>query len=122
MPPEPRRSSTLYLPMVKRRHLPWRNCSAWKWVSRPSRTRTPASLPGSAGRAPAARSLSQVRVEALLVHHAALADQVQEFVSRSWAPASAYLSGAQPDLRAELIPYSTLARFEGRRNVPKPFT
>ncbi len=30
MPPEPSFSSTLYLPMVKRRHLPWMRCSAWK--------------------------------------------------------------------------------------------
>ena len=29
MPPEPSCSSTLYLPMVKRRHLPSMNCSAW---------------------------------------------------------------------------------------------
>src|SRR5437867_10223243 len=56
MPPEPRRSSTLYLPMVKRRHLPRRNCSAWKCVRMPSRTRIPASLPGSAVRFPPARS------------------------------------------------------------------
>ena len=38
MPPAPSRSSTLYLPMVKPRHLPWRNCSAWNWVTRPAAT------------------------------------------------------------------------------------
>src|SRR5579862_2345201 len=59
MPPEPSRSRTLYLPMLKRRHLPCIRCSAWKMVKTPSRTICPASLDGSAGRLPAARSLAR---------------------------------------------------------------
>src|SRR5262245_16478245 len=59
MPPEPSCSSTRYLPMVKRRHLPCMNCWAWKLVISPSRTRIKARAPGSGGRAPAARSFSR---------------------------------------------------------------
>ena len=63
MPPEPSVSSTLYLPMVKRCHLPWRNCSAWKYVSRPSRTSRPASLLGSVGSFPCCGELVDVGPE-----------------------------------------------------------
>src|SRR5437588_630236 len=49
MPPAPSCSRTLYLPMVKPRHLPAMNCCAWKCVSMPSRTSSPANLPAYPG-------------------------------------------------------------------------
>ena len=66
--------------MAKRRHLPSSNCSAWKVVRIPSRTRASATDLASSGRFSAL--LGQKSIEPLLAGHAALANQAQEFRSR----------------------------------------
>ena len=84
MPPEPRRSSTLYLPMVKRRHLPWQELLGLEVGEQAVADQQAGELGRLGGQGAGGAQLVEVGVEALLVHDAALAHQIEEFVGCRW--------------------------------------
>ncbi|MFO0925842.1 MAG: hypothetical protein U0736_02250 [Gemmataceae bacterium] len=76
------RSSTLYLPMVKRRHFPCRNCSPWKWASTAVADQH-AGQPVRLGRQLSGRPQTlDVSRQSFVIDDATLSHQLEQFIYR----------------------------------------
>ncbi len=85
MPPAPRWSSSLYLPLMQKpRHLPWRNWADLERGQQPVADEGRGQFFRPVGKVARGPHLLEVRVEDVLFQHAALDDDFEEFIDGGW--------------------------------------